>query len=501
MVGLGAVLGLVFLLMALPPLISLFQYRDLNDHLHEVSRDARKLVSVLGALPMNQQINMLEGLNSGQVQLLAAERSGPGAISFGPFDLEVFTLDDQVTLIQAGEVVWSQAFEKGPIPETWRSLLPLTTEHFVTEQPASLARHLKEWSTRDLNAATWMVPLNSRQVLAVTVLQLKEEALWGPLLLLSVSMLLAWTLWVLLPALAGSVLVSSWLAGRDSKRLNTELKRISSRFQQTPDFHSSGAVAQEGVQELGHLELELNQIGQQFHETLKGLQQQMGQQQDFMHSISHDLRTPLSHILAFSEDLQYRLQESPLQRKAHIIHREALALNHMVSDVFDVLRFDQPEFRLQFRPVLLSDLLEHQVERFQPMAQSRNVHLRCVPVPHPVQVMADPERLGQVLGNLLSNALRHTPPGGTIELDLDFTPEDLQIQVRDTGTGIAPEHLPHLFQRFYRAEGPSAERHSGLGLTICRQLVEKMDGHISVRSVLGVGSTFTVHFPIKENTG
>lgn len=495
MVALVCVLGLIFLLTALPPVLSRTQQQNLDTHLKQVARDSRSLVSVLKKLPLKEKISMLEGLNSGQLQLLAPARSVDGPVHFGPFKLGVFILKDQVTLIQDGQVVWSQAFRKGPIPEKWQSLLPLTTEHMLVENPLHLAPLLQEWSTRQLNAGTWMVPLSSRQVLAVTALQLKQEALWGPLLLLGVTMLLAWTVWVFLPALAGSVLVSSWLARREARRLGDGLKHISRKLLRAPSNQHTLQDQYNSLQELNHMEQELLELGQRFESALQGLQSKMGQQQDFLHSISHDLRTPLSHILAFSEDLQDRLQDSPLEKKVRIIHREALALSRMVSDVFDVLRFEHPEFRLKLRTVEVSSVLEHQLERFQSDARSKHIHLGFSRPETEVLIQADPERLGQVMGNLLSNALRYTPAEGTIELRLAHDITSVQIQVLDTGAGVATEHLPHLFERFYRADGASAERHSGLGLAICKQLVEQMGGQISVDSVEGGGSTFTIQLP------
>lgn len=157
------------------------------------------------------------------------------------------------------------------------------------------------------------------------------------------------------------------------------------------------------------------------------------------------------------------------------------------------------ELRLQ--PVDVGDVVRRLVGTVAPLAwQSRRVEVLAEIAERPPPARADRERLEQVVGNLLANAVRHTPPGGLVAVVVDADKEGVRVEVRDTGEGIAHDDLPRVFERFYRGSNGDRADGAGLGLALAKELVEAMDGSIEAASVPGEGSVFTVHLPVGTET-
>ena len=182
-----------------------------------------------------------------------------------------------------------------------------------------------------------------------------------------------------------------------------------------------------------------------------------------------------------------------------IIHDETLRLNRLVEDLRTLSLADSGELPLALREVEPRALLERAVTAHAPLAEERGVVLEMVVAAGNMPIVVDADRMAQVLDNLLSNALRYTPDGGRVTLSSRSVGQDVLLSVRDTGEGISAEHLPHIFNRFYRAD-QSRQRDngssSGLGLAISKSVVEQHGGTISVESATGHGTTFTVTLPI-----
>jgi len=193
------------------------------------------------------------------------------------------------------------------------------------------------------------------------------------------------------------------------------------------------------------------------------------------------------------------------------LHAEVAHLQRLVEDLGDLARAESRQLQLHPEAVVVAATLHHLARHAAPRASSLGVTLTVDPPTDDVTVWADPARLQQVLSNLIDNALVHTPAGGRVTLSVGSTPglktrpptsaplspTVVVIEVADTGPGIAAEHLPHVFDRFYRAD-PSRSRATGgvgLGLAIARQMTEAAGGTISVRSVVGAGTTFAVAWP------
>lgn len=212
--------------------------------------------------------------------------------------------------------------------------------------------------------------------------------------------------------------------------------------------------------------------------------------------IAHDLRTPLSVILGYTEALRDG-KLPPDQEIFDTLHIEAQHLQRLIDDLRTLSLTDAGELPLARQPVPVEALLERAAAAHRARAQDQQVALELhVPAGLP-DVEVDVERIAQVLGNLLSNALRYTPAGGTIMLDAQMHGAAVELRVRDSGSGIAPNDLPHIFERFYRAD-PSRQQgdgSSGLGLAIARGIAEAHGGGISVESTPGHGTTFTISLP------
>lgn len=212
---------------------------------------------------------------------------------------------------------------------------------------------------------------------------------------------------------------------------------------------------------------------------------------------SHELRTPIASISAHVESLQKpeRQMDSESHEYLGVIEAETKRLSSLVDDLLVLARADADELRLTVRPVDVSQVVDRVTTAMAPLArQERNlslVHNSAADIP---PALADPDRLAQVLANLIRNAVNHTPDGGIITVTTAAEPGAVTIAVADTGIGIEPQDLPRIFERFYRTDESRARDTggSGLGLAIVRELLTAMGGSITAESTVGQGSTFRI---------
>jgi signal transduction histidine kinase len=211
--------------------------------------------------------------------------------------------------------------------------------------------------------------------------------------------------------------------------------------------------------------------------------------------IAHDLRTPLSVILGYTEALDEGVL-APSQETYAILHDEAKHLSRLVDDLRTLSLAEAGELRLYTQAVPPEELLARATAAHKVQADQKGVTLSSQSDTAISPVHVDPERMAQVLHNLVGNALRYTPRGGSILLSATRNNGGVDITVQDSGQGIAPEHLNKVFERFYRVDAARQQTgESGLGLPIAKSLVEMHGGTISVASELGKGTTFTIHLP------
>ncbi|HEY1684537.1 MAG TPA: ATP-binding protein [Tepidisphaeraceae bacterium] len=220
---------------------------------------------------------------------------------------------------------------------------------------------------------------------------------------------------------------------------------------------------------------------------------------EFLATLSHELRTPLNSILGWSQLMRETGETGDLNEGLQIIERNARAQTKIIEDLLDMSRIISGKVRLDIQPVDLAAAVHVAIENARPAAQAKNIRLEYSIDPSAEPINGDPNRLQQVLWNLLSNSVKFTPADGRITVALKRIDSSMQLRVADTGEGIDPEFLPHVFDRFRQADGSTTRRHSGLGLglSIVRQLVELHGGTITARSDgKGKGATFEIHLPI-----
>lgn len=220
-----------------------------------------------------------------------------------------------------------------------------------------------------------------------------------------------------------------------------------------------------------------------------------GQRKAMVSDVAHELRTPLSTIRGWLEAVQDGIATSD-QALVDSLLEEALLLQHIVDDLQDLAEADAGQLRIHPEPLRVRDLLDHVTTVHHGRAETAGVAL-TTRTDGDLELSGDPVRLRQVVGNLVSNALRHTPSGGSVTLRARQAGDEVTIEVADTGTGIPAEDLPRVFDRFWRAEKSRSRRTggSGLGLAIVRRLTEAHGGTVTVASTVGAGTVFTVRLP------
>jgi len=224
---------------------------------------------------------------------------------------------------------------------------------------------------------------------------------------------------------------------------------------------------------------------------------------DFLANVSHELKTPLTSIRGFSQAMLDGTIETPEEREraARVIDAESRRLLQLVGELLDLSRIESGQQAMARTEVRVGELLEHAREVFGLRAEAAGVALD-VDGDAPQVVSADFDRIEQVLGNLIENALRHTPRGGRITIGAhDAGGGMVEVTVADTGEGIAPRDLPHVFERFYRSPNESSGTGAGLGLSIAREIVRAHGGEMRVESQLGRGATFAFTLPLATPGG
>ena len=249
---------------------------------------------------------------------------------------------------------------------------------------------------------------------------------------------------------------------------------------------------------------EVQEVMRAFNSMTQRVQASQTSQREFVANVSHELKTPLTSIQGFAQAILDDTADTPERRKqaAQVIQTEAARMHRMALDLLDLARLDAGTADLKMSPLDVDVLLNGMAEKFAPLAERAGVKIVAQASSLPA-VMGDGDRLAQVFTNLVENALKFTPAGGQVTLAARKAGPEVEIDVADTGTGIAPEALSHIFDRFYQADASRARRErqgAGLGLAIAREIVGAHGGKISVRSQLGQGTVFTVRLPVSQPT-
>jgi signal transduction histidine kinase/arylsulfatase A-like enzyme len=306
---------------------------------------------------------------------------------------------------------------------------------------------------------------------------------------------LAWAAAVgVLAALILSLLLARWLVAPLEALTRAARRMEQGDLSQTIDVRIGG---------------EIGALAQAFNSTARSLARLERLRQQMVADIAHELRTPLTNVRGYLEAIQDGVVQ-PDDETLGIMEHELSQLTRLVEDLQELALVEAGQLKLSRGEVDLRELVNLEVRALRPRAEGLGVDLvyrfgANVPI-----ISADAVRLGQILRNILRNALAHTGPGGRITTRVVADDRSVLVRIKDTGSGILPEDLPHVFERFYRGDKARARQESGLenstgqghggyglGLTICRELVQAHGGQISATSTLGQGTEFTIRLPIE----
>ncbi|MFG2498636.1 ATP-binding protein [Streptomyces sp. NPDC048441] len=287
--------------------------------------------------------------------------------------------------------------------------------------------------------------------------------------------------------LAATVAVTAFAA----TRLIKPLRALTAATQRMKTGEASEPVTARSAGSAG----EIRRLAEAFNDMAAHRKALENQRQAMVSDVAHELRTPLSNIRGWLEAAEDGVVATDPELVSSLLE-EALLLQHIVNDLQDLAAADAGTLRLHREPVHAADVVDQVAAAHQAGAEAAGVRLSATTLGDPC-FTADPLRLRQAIGNLVSNAIRHTPDGGSVTINCRATPDMVEVEVADTGTGIDPEDLPHVFDRFWRADKSRtrATGGSGLGLAIVRKLVEGHGGTVTARSTPGEGAVFTVRVP------
>lgn len=283
-----------------------------------------------------------------------------------------------------------------------------------------------------------------------------------------------------------AIFLANWIARQVGRRLDRLEK--ASRSIAGGDFAARAPV---------HGTDDVAMLGAAFNEMAEQLEEGRRRERDFLMSVGHDLRTPLTTLRGYAEALDAgEVETDDLPRVGAVLHRQTDRLSRLIDDLTLLARLEAREFSLRPESVPLTAHIKGLVEADRPRAQGMHVKL-VADLEEVGEVVVDPDRIGQIVGNLLSNALRYTPEGGTVTVGLRSEPEGPVLTVGDTGPGIDPEDLPRVFERLYVAQRyrPVRPEGSGLGLSIVKELTAALGGAVTVSSKLAAGTLIRVQLP------
>jgi signal transduction histidine kinase len=261
-------------------------------------------------------------------------------------------------------------------------------------------------------------------------------------------------------------------------------------------------LSQTGPGEIGELTTSFNEMAERLEATRGELEEQNAQlreserlKSDLVNTVSHELRTPLSGVLGFTKLLLTRDFDSETRRHyLGIVDAQARRLSDLLDDFLDVRRIEEGRFERAQELVDMATLLREEAQLYSQQSPKHDV---AVEIDHaPLAVIGNPDRLRQVIGNLISNAIKYSPQGGVVEVSADQENGSVRVEVRDEGMGIPLSQQPQIFTKFFRGDAPaSGITGTGLGLAVSRDIVESHGGRIGFKSAEGKGTTFFVELP------
>ena len=300
-------------------------------------------------------------------------------------------------------------------------------------------------------------------------------------------------------ALGLSVLVSAVMA----RRFTTPLRRLTEASRGLAEGDLTRRVPPDevraGSSELAELAVQFNAMADRLQESVEIIRRDRDRSRDFLADVSHELRTPLAALRTFNELLTEGAADDPDARAEFLESsgQQIERLDWLAQNLLELSKLDSGLVLLDLRPDDLRAAVESAVEQSTSAAERRGVRLSLHLPDAPIRIRHDPPRVGQIVANLVANAIKFTPRGGSVAVDVAGTADGARIEVTDTGVGIDPVEMPHIFERFYRGSRANEARGSGsgLGLAIVRSIVDMHGGTIEVESRVGAGTRFIVDLP------
>jgi signal transduction histidine kinase len=313
-------------------------------------------------------------------------------------------------------------------------------------------------------------------------------------------------LFLTVAALAALLPPSALFSFLVARRTTRRLEALAEAAEALSQGRYEARVEPSGEDEVARLQSGFNTMAEELERTLHDLEAErdkvaalLKSRRDLVADVSHELRTPVATVRASLEsalDGQAGALPEDLRHDLEVVSGEVLRLQRLIEDLFTLSQADADGLAMECSPVDVAPVVQRMVDALAPLAwaSSRVQVVAELPADLP-QVHVDKARLEQILANLLRNAIRHTPPGGIVAAAARAEGTVVVLEVRDTGEGIAPADLPHIWERFYRVGDHAG---AGLGLALVKELAEAMGGSVAVESTLGQGSRFTVRLPIEH---
>ncbi len=302
-----------------------------------------------------------------------------------------------------------------------------------------------------------------------------------------------------LGAIVTTLIVSAYLAARFTR----PLRRLGEATRRLGAGDLSGRVPaaelESSYAEVAELARQFNVMADRLEELIELIRRDRDRSRDFLADVSHELRTPLAALQMNTELLQGPAGTDPATRAEFLAtsRQQIDRMDWLAHNLLELSKLESGLLRLDLRPDDLRSTVESAFEQAAPAARRRGVAMELRLAPSPVRVHHDPQRIGQVVANLLGNAIKFTQRGGSVVVTLEPHRDGARLEVRDTGVGIDASEIPHIFDRFYRGSRANEARGSGsgLGLAIVKSIVDMHGGRISVESGVGTGTTFVVILP------
>ena len=297
-------------------------------------------------------------------------------------------------------------------------------------------------------------------------------------------------------ALVAAVITSILIADR----LSNPIRRLTGAARELSEGHLDTRVPPPGnSREMAELTAAFNSMAERVQASIEFIRRDRDRSRDFLADVSHELRTPIAALRTFNELLTEGqvADESTRREFLEQTRQQIERLDWLSTNLLELSKLDSGLVLLDLRPDDLRAVVENAIQQAQQSAERKGVRVVADLLDDPIRQSHDPQRLGQVVGNLIGNAIKFTPRGGEVHVSIEPTAEGAEIRVSDTGVGINAAELPFVFERFYRGAESNEVRAagSGLGLSIVRSIVEMHNGRVAISSALGKGTEVTVSLP------